>query len=466
MNSKSFSQTTAYLVAVFVLGVTWTVALSPQVANAQEKPSAERPSPESSSTSSTTMTPVSPADEKLDKLKLVTGKTVSGKIIDCLGGEVTLNVTIVAGDQTSILERKYNYSDIDSIELAVPDITLAKKIVKEALIAGNGILAYSVACNLKDDPTMKLLSDNQDLAKAVKDLRAARLALARVSPVPKAGRLGPGPSGPSVPEAVTEIRPPNGAPRDTLVQAETTYKQAKAAIADVCRDIMGKTFPNAPLQSQGNNIGEGFSFRGIMFGTGVEDIPGLVKLGKQNPNSAPLVWYIRENEKPINDVQVAVSFGFYKGQLIKMLIISPSRSGGFMPAEAAAIDEALKKRYGNPQRAGDICKKDIAQLWASAGRKDEYIEVTTNKGNWMERFPSPIEPKFLGEVGTWAMGFAGNPWWLCNDRVLMAEDSSQGHLIAIEIKDVPLLVSAMNAEAQEYKDQKENAAEKSAKGDF
>lgn len=412
--------------------------------------------------------PKSDTDQVFDKLKLVTGNTVSGKITDCQGGKVTLNVTIVAGDQTSTMERKYNYSDIDSIELAVPDITLAKNIVKEALIAGNGTLAYSLACNLKNDPNLKLLSENQDLAKAVEDLRAARLALARISPVPEAGRLGRPPisvvpAGPPVPEAV----PVRGMRETTTYkQAETTYKQAKAALANVCQDIMGKTFPNAPLQSQGNNIGEGFSFRGIVFGAGVEDIPGLVKLGKQNPNSAPLVWYIREKEKPINDVQVAVSFGFYKGQLIKMLIISPSRSGGFMPADAAAIDEALKKRYGNPQRAVDICKKDIAKLWASAERKDEYIEVTTNKGNWMESFPSPIEPKFLGEVGTWAMGFAGNPWWLFNDRVLMTEDSSQGHLIAIEIKDVPLLVEAMKSEENALIEKKSKAAEKSAKTDF
>jgi len=148
----------------------------------------------------------------------------------------------------------------------------------------------------------------------------------------------------------------------------------------------------------------------------------------------------------MNDVEVVVHFGFYNGKLVKIIITGPPVVGLTGQAKNR-IDEALNTKYGKPQL--DISKKDIARLW---GRRD--MKVQTKDGTWSEEFPAPPT------MQTWPH------WWLFDERVLVASVASGAGGGRIEIKDVPLLVEAMNAEAQAYKDQKENAAKKSAKEDF
>ena len=110
------------------------------------------------------------------KIMLATGISVSGDITDCVSGEVKLNVTASAGDEgkTIIFEHRHKCSDIDNIVFSVPSAQLEKKIVKEALLVGNGVLAYNVAGLLKNDPNMRLVSDDPRLGQAMTDTRTAR----------------------------------------------------------------------------------------------------------------------------------------------------------------------------------------------------------------------------------------------------------------------------------------------------
>ena len=247
-----------------------------------------------------------------------------------------------------------------------------------------------------------------------------------------------------------------------------------------------KADTDAVLQDQPISISaqkpkpEPFSFRGITFGTGVDEISGLVPC--DNPtlyNSGPLVWYVRKNEKPINDVEVAVCFAFYKGTLIKIVITGPI-GVGFIPGAHQRIDEALNIKYGNPQLAKDICKKNVASLWGhsvlNVQDRLKYGLQAMTVGAWIETFP--VSPSVLPGPKKGTMPTQGRThWWLFDERVLMA--SVDGFAVQgeggerIEIKDVPLLVGAMNAEAQALQDQKvkdlnlkKNAATKSANGDF
>ncbi len=248
-----------------------------------------------------------------------------------------------------------------------------------------------------------------------------------------------------------------------------------------------KADTDAVLQDQPISISaqkpklEPFSFRGITFGTGVDEISGLVPCGNPPllpdlPNTGPLVWYVRENEKPINDVEVAVRFGFYKGKLIKIVITGPTVAG-FIGGAHQRIDEALNIKYGNPQPAKDICKKNVANLWERSVlniydpermHRVRYGFQAMTVGAWIEAFPVTPPPRYTTLTST--------HWWLFDERVLMASVIPRvGYEGAdrIEIKDVPLLVGAMNAEAQALQDQKakdlilkKNAATQSANGDF
>jgi hypothetical protein len=58
----------------------------------------------------------------------------------------------------------------------VPDTRLEKKIVKEALLVGNGVLAYNIAGLLNNDPSMKFVSEDPNLGQAVTDIQTARSA--------------------------------------------------------------------------------------------------------------------------------------------------------------------------------------------------------------------------------------------------------------------------------------------------
>jgi hypothetical protein len=193
---------------------------------------------------------------------------------------------------------------------------------------------------------------------------------------------------------------------------------------------------------------EAFSFRGIRFGSGVNEISGLVMSKDAHSvtrSNDPLTWYLRKDEKPINGVKVTILFGFYKEKLIKLVITSQHIG------DATAIDEALKKKYGNPQVASEICKKKIAKLWLG---HDPFWAVTNN-GRWEESFPRRED----------TTGPSLQLWWLFNDRVLM-RNYGEGTGAYIEIKDVPLLIEAMRSAQREYKEQVNKAADKAAKNDF
>jgi hypothetical protein len=136
-----------------------------------------------------------------------------------------------------------------------------------------------------------------------------------------------------------------------------------------------------------------------------------------------------------------------------------------------AIDQALKKKYGNPQPAADICKKGAVKLLEG----QDFIQVETTNGPWAEWFPSPT-PASVDDArehmralieGRQPPPLEGSLspryWWLFNDRVLMTNNLMG---CSIEIKDVPLLIEGMKSAEQEYREQVDKAAEKAAKNDF
>ena len=195
---------------------------------------------------------------------------------------------------------------------------------------------------------------------------------------------------------------------------------------------------------------ETFSFRGIKFGSSANEISGLVK--SKDAHNDPMVWYVRKDEKPINNVRVKILYGFYKKKLTKIVITSQGQSENHK-----AIDEALRKKYGNPQDSSEISKTQIAKLW---GR---HMAITTKNGLWEELFP--LRPSSGRDMKGRRILTTGELWWFLNDRVLMRnEDLGVG--ACIEIKDVPLLIEAMKSAEQEYKEQVNKAADKAAKNDF
>jgi hypothetical protein len=107
---------------------------------------------------------------------LAAGISVSGEITDCVSGEVKLNVTASAGDEgkAAVFEHRHKCSDIDNIVFSVPCTELEKKIVKESLLVGNGVLAFNVAGLMNNDPSMRLVSDDPRLGQAMTDMQAAR----------------------------------------------------------------------------------------------------------------------------------------------------------------------------------------------------------------------------------------------------------------------------------------------------
>jgi hypothetical protein len=122
--------------------------------------------------------PPPPTSEMRDKLTLFTGKSIPGNITDCRNGEVMVNVTASIGteDQRTIavFAHRHKCSDIESIIFGVPDASLEKKIVKEALLVGNGVLAYNIAGLLNNDPSMKFISEDPDLGQAATNIQTAR----------------------------------------------------------------------------------------------------------------------------------------------------------------------------------------------------------------------------------------------------------------------------------------------------
>jgi hypothetical protein len=93
-----------------------------------------------------------------------------------VSGEVRLNVTATAGTegQAIVFQHRHKCSDIDNIVFSVPSASLEKKIVKEALLVGNGVLAFKVAGLMNDDPSMRLVSEDPHLGQAMTDVLTAR----------------------------------------------------------------------------------------------------------------------------------------------------------------------------------------------------------------------------------------------------------------------------------------------------
>ncbi len=151
---------------------------------AREQARTARSKQEALSVSSTVSGPDTPEVKVMSaapisaKLRLVTGIFVSGEITDCVGGEIRLNVKASAGTEgrTAIFEHRHKCSDVDNIVFSVPSVQLEKKIVREALLVGNGVLAYNVAGLLSEDPSMRLVSGDPRLGQGMTDMQTARNA--------------------------------------------------------------------------------------------------------------------------------------------------------------------------------------------------------------------------------------------------------------------------------------------------
>lgn len=182
--------------------------------------------------------------EMRDKVTFITGSAFSVNITDCRGGKIIWNVVTGSDSQGKSVTQQFPHScsDIISIAFGVPKANLERKILKLALSIGNGELAYDIAfnSNRKNDPSMKVVSEDPRLGQAIADVQAARKtyvplqtrvsdAEARLAYLQDAG-------GQTDDRVLVVIR----SQRDA---AMITYKKAQAALDAICKDILQKAFP-------------------------------------------------------------------------------------------------------------------------------------------------------------------------------------------------------------------------------
>lgn len=110
------------------------------------------------------------------KVKLANGLSVSGIITGCQGCEIKMILSLLEDNPSATIQRDYQCAEIVAIEFVSHDAALHNRIVKAALVVGNGGLAYAIACSMTDDTKMKALSDNLDFAKAVGGVKIAEAA--------------------------------------------------------------------------------------------------------------------------------------------------------------------------------------------------------------------------------------------------------------------------------------------------
>jgi len=197
------------------------------------------------------------------KVKLANGHSVSGVIKGCQGCEIKMVLTLLEDNPSATMERNYQCAEIIAIDFASRDSALQYRIVKAALVVGNGGLAYAIACTMTDDVRMKALSDNLDFAKAVADVKTAQAAYrplenrvteceAQVAQLDKQmiSTIGSAKGGAAKGQQDSLSRERNSfqsqlphlrAQRDA---AKTNCEKAQMALTALCQDVLGKVCPN------------------------------------------------------------------------------------------------------------------------------------------------------------------------------------------------------------------------------
>lgn len=112
-------------------------------------------------------------DEVRDRIKRADGARFQGRVTDCVDGEILLTSTFAAYGESTTTLRKFRCSDVAAVDLVEPNAALQERILRAALCVQNGTLAYSVACSMRGDSSLRSMSCGQEMAQAVAEYGAA-----------------------------------------------------------------------------------------------------------------------------------------------------------------------------------------------------------------------------------------------------------------------------------------------------
>jgi hypothetical protein len=209
------------------------------------------------------------------KITLFKGSIVTGVVIDCSAGDISLDLTAAANGQLVMIHHRFHCADVANVRFDNPDAVLQRKIVNEAVSVGNGMLAYNVACSMPDDPDMRAISTNPAAAKAAANCKAAladymaatdeQAKLSALpnptSSAPRGGRSAPSRSAPSASLAAENIR-------IRIDQAKSALDKTQTALATMCKNALGGppseaksvAVPGSPTSSESPKITEAGEF--------------------------------------------------------------------------------------------------------------------------------------------------------------------------------------------------------------